>query len=333
MLGSSCAGTAGGEGRHHGRLRVRQGQARMGCPQASAVVAPVSGHAYHQATALQVLDDVDLVVRLHPGKNHAPRPKLLHPLLVHAVQMPPGRARECQLAVGVRALWRHWAALVVGIGPNQLAILHGAAKANGAGHNSAKPANGNACQFVVPGANHRAHGALLEALDGVWGVCLHLISEEKQAANAHVVLQLLSWHAADLVIGDVWAQILVGDAQRVVVLLGALHGDLVIVRWHSLRHRQRLDLLIAALDENLQTPGAVVPHHRPTGHAVVVELQLSHDAQHLPIRRSHLLVTQLPADGAHHRALHLVPDQLPSAGQLLHRVAGGQGAAQPWRHS
>mmetsp|Transcript_54617 Transcript_54617/g.128238 ORF Transcript_54617/g.128238 Transcript_54617/m.128238 type:complete len:409 (+) Transcript_54617:42-1268(+) len=302
----------------------------MSRAKAAAVVAAITGHAHNQTSTLKVLHYIDLVIRLHACEDYTPGPKLLKQLRVGCVEVSPGCTRQRQLAVWIWAVRSDTTLLVLGICPHQPTVHDCAAKTGMRHHDSAGPADGDAGKLVVACADHGADRAFFEALDGFGGVCLHLISEQEQSTDVDEGLELLTRRVADLLVSHRW-QLLVGDAEGVVVVLGTLHGHLVVVRRHRRRLSKGLDLLVAALDEDLQFPGCI-SCHRTASHAVVVELELTNNFQDLALGGDHLLHAQLPAHRANHGTFDLISDQSPGGAQLLHGVADSQGPAKHRRH-
>ena len=82
----------GGEGRGHGGLGQGQRYPGVCCLEGAAVVAPVPAHDDLPPQLLEALNQLDLLIWQHPGKDLAPVDNSLEQLRVHAPDHPEGGA-------------------------------------------------------------------------------------------------------------------------------------------------------------------------------------------------------------------------------------------------
>mmetsp|Transcript_60879 Transcript_60879/g.173037 ORF Transcript_60879/g.173037 Transcript_60879/m.173037 type:complete len:207 (+) Transcript_60879:1068-1688(+) len=203
-------------------------------PETTAVVAAVAAHAHDQASALQVLDHADLVLRLHAGKDCNPLPEAFK-LSGTGVQVPPCCLSHSKLRISRRFCVQLLATCLVDVrvDPNQLPVPANITKKHDqGGNNAALAANANAGQGVVAGTDHRPHGALLEVCDGLGRAILHLVAEKQQPTGVETILQAVACQVRKLLLRHCWRQGLGGDSKGVVALLCILTRANIVVSGH-----------------------------------------------------------------------------------------------------
>mmetsp|Transcript_106070 Transcript_106070/g.306808 ORF Transcript_106070/g.306808 Transcript_106070/m.306808 type:complete len:394 (-) Transcript_106070:1256-2437(-) len=166
---------------------------------------------------------------------------------------------------------------------------------------------------------------MAQLLDRQGGVMLHLIPEQQQAAHAQPRLQGLAGEVGDLLLRHPARQGLRGHGEHIVASLGvALRLDFV-VRGGRLGQRDALNLLVAALHEDLRLAAVAMAHNNAARHPAVIEVQLLHDAQLLGPGGGPDHITQdRPAARTDHRDLDLVPDER-AVPQRRDGMAAGEG--------
>mmetsp|Transcript_7028 Transcript_7028/g.17992 ORF Transcript_7028/g.17992 Transcript_7028/m.17992 type:complete len:267 (+) Transcript_7028:1435-2235(+) len=266
----------------------------MGSAQATAVVAAIAAHAGDELARLEILHDIDLVVRLHASEDNDPLPIGLHHIGVRG-KIPPGTLLHGQLIAGT-LLRIHHGIWVLRVAPDKVSILQVADQHAGCCDDAALPADRDSGELVVASADDRADGALLQLLDRFRRRRLHLIPEQQQAADAQVCLQRVTGHVHHILLRHRGRQLLHCDAQHVVAILGVPLGALLVVGRNALR--QGGHLLIAALDVDDELVRLLATHHDSTCHPVMVKLHLLDNLQGLgAVRRNHLVLMNVPPHG------------------------------------
>mmetsp|Transcript_79626 Transcript_79626/g.258026 ORF Transcript_79626/g.258026 Transcript_79626/m.258026 type:complete len:703 (-) Transcript_79626:1754-3862(-) len=311
---------ARGKGRDHRGLGVGEREARVRGPEAAAIVAAVAAHADDQILALKELDNVYLVLRLHAREDDQPRPNVLK-LCSVAVQVPPGALSHSQLAVCEcqRVDVACVATIDVGVPPLELAstAAFGYIAEQDAEllcDDPALPSDRDASERVVARADYRPNGALPQLSDRVRRVFLHLVAEEQQPTNAEARFQAVPRHVSQLLRRQVMRQALVRNAQDIVSILRTALRHRIVIHRHTACISNGFDLLIAALDVNLQLLRLRAADDDAAGHAMVVEVELLHDLKRLVSRRRReRSLPDRPAGNLYHGHLDLVADERPVA--------------------